>query len=264
MHHSKATAGLPDFSLFLCAQLREYWRSIKHFFLMNLPGYIALASGLHYVWRHVNRRMGAKMLKTIAAALFASCLFQPTSWARDVRCSGLGDIPNEQGVPLARERIIRVSEPQQLAALGLLGSDTFSALAQSQVDQLLAPDRRPSSESLLSHQAAAADDKAAQCRELAKIPFFAPQSDGMLKTAVAYDAYAAYTRSLPKNLHHYLVKSTVLFEGTGAYSAFLKDHRLSLYHGSLGRGPKDPTNVAVVVFVEAELDQVDISYGGAE
>jgi hypothetical protein len=86
----------------------------------------------------------------------------------------------------------------------------------------------------------------------------------MLETASEYEQFAAYSRSLPKDLHAYLVKSKVLFEGTGAYSASLKGHQLALEHGSLGRGSSDPIDVAVVVFVETDLDQVDISVHGAE
>jgi hypothetical protein len=223
----------------------------------RVPGYVR-------VRRHSIRRMGRSMFRTITFALIASCLFHSALWARDLRCVGLGDVPNERGIPLTRERIIRVPDPQQLDALRLLGSKTFSPLVQSEVDHLLVPSQSPSSESLLSHQAEDAEDKASQCREMSKSPSFAHTSENLLRSASAYEAYAAYTRALPNKLHAYLVNAKVLFEGTGAYSAFLKEHRLALTHGSLGRGPTEPKNVAVVVFVEAELDEVDVNYWGAE
>jgi len=189
---------------------------------------------------------------------------QTALYAKDLHCSADDDVPNARGIPLSRERVVRVPDRSQSRALHSLGLKTYAPLSQAEAEELLLPDTLPSAEQLLSHQAEDADDKAAQCRELARRPFFASQRDRLLKGAVAYEKYAAYTRSLPGELRPYLIRTKVLFEGTGAYSAFLKGDRLRVEHGSLGRGPAEPREVAVVVFVEGVVHDVEVSCSAAE
>jgi hypothetical protein len=198
-------------------------------------------------------------VKWIAAIFIATALGHATSWARNLQCVAFSE---ERGIPLSRGRIIRISDSHQSQALRLLGSSTFSPLNRSQAAEFISPNPLPTSRSLLSRQAEDAEDKAAQCREMASKPTWS-NNDRILETASAYERYAAYTNGL-KDLRPYLVNTKVLFEGTGSYSVFLKGHRLSVSHLSLGRGAKEPTNIAVVIFVEAELEAVDVSYGGAQ
>lgn len=201
----------------------------------------------------------------VGAVVFSAfLLLQPAVWAKGLRCVGLYDVPNESGIPIPPERIIRVPDEQQSEAFSRLGSKTFAPLQQYEINQVLARSQAPDVDSLLTHQAEDAEDKAAQCRQMAEIPAFAYHANRMLETASQYEKYAAYLRSLPRELHAYLVKTKVLFEGTGRYLGYVKDHRLEIFHGSLGRGRKDPTDIAVVVLVETEIKDVYVSVGGAE
>src|SRR5579859_1957044 len=185
------------------------------------------------------------MPKHLYFLIALSAVVLPAS-ARDLSCSG--DLPGKYGIPLPAERMVRLPAARQDRAFSLLDDANFRRLSDSEASDLLQLATLPSADELLAHQAAAAEDHADQCRELAAKPFFASQKERMLKDAAAFDQFAQYAKELPRRLYPYLVKSQVGFEGTGGYWIFLKDHTLTVNHGSLGHGPVEPRSVPVVIF----------------
>jgi len=194
-------------------------------------------------------------------ALFAViCYFIPAqSWPKDLHCIGFEDLPGVWGIPLGAERIVRVPEKQQKFASLLLGQNSFRSLSRQESRELLG-EAEPSASVVLELQAHEADTKAADCRELAENPFFSGIRNRYLATASEFDRYAVYLRSLPNELHPYLVKAKEGFEGTGSFEAYLKDDTVRVQNRSLGVRIPAPKEIALVVFTEKTISHADISY----
>ena len=203
------------------------------------------------------------MTKLVSILLVIACVSHAQLWAKDMQCIALDDVPNTKGIPLTSERIVRVPEQEQRRAFLLLGTDALQPLSQSQVQELLVGNPL-NTDVFLERQTEEAEDKAKDCRDLASDPFFAEQKARLLRGASAYQQYAAYTRELPRELHPYLIKAKVLSEADGGFSAFLKDDSLRVEHNSLGYGPAEPKDIAVVVFVERPINRIDAFFSGAE
>jgi hypothetical protein len=161
-------------------------------------------------------------------------------------------------VPIYNSRIFRVPDEGQAQALALLRDKEFAGISTASLETLF-PMKEFRPQEMLFAQASAADAYAEQRETEAAIPFFANSRGWMLSEAKAHRDLARYTRSLSPNLHPYLVKARAYFEGTGAFIAYLRGNELSVLHGSLGHSTPPIHDVAIVVFLEREINAVVVS-----
>jgi hypothetical protein len=118
----------------------------------------------------------------------------------------------------------------------------------------------------LLEQAAQKEDAQADKREReSKEPFFAGDTaEKMRRWGKEHRQTAAQARSLKGKTKPYLVRGLVLNEGTGNFSALLKDSTLWIEHGCLGRHPVPMKRQPVVVFLEEEPKTVYVEVSMAE
>src|SRR5262249_16678566 len=126
------------------------------------------------------------------------------------------------------------------------------------------PEQTFDPEAMLDAQALAAEDFANEQEAEAKGPGVENRRARMFAFAKAHRDFAAYSRSLSRDLLPYLVKGQVGFEGTGGFSVSLKGSQISVHHSSLGHSNPDVDTVALVIFVEKEIDGVQTRVSVAE
>jgi len=166
-------------------------------------------------------------------------------------------------IAISRSRVFRVPDSMQRRAQQILGFAKFDPAAPAIVDELFGH-QIFDTKSMLEAQAAAAEEYAVQREKEAAEPFFNDSREWMLAHARAHRAYADYTRKLSSDLKPYLVKSKVYFEGTGGYLVTLCGSLLKVSHGSLGHSTPPQKTVVILVFLERDIDSVEVSASIAE
>jgi hypothetical protein len=163
-----------------------------------------------------------------------------------------------------RERILPVPSGHAKDAVAMLQAKSSVPLSLPEAAKLLEvasidPDA-------LLEQAAQKEDAEADKRErVSKDPFFAGDTaEKMKQWAKEHRQTAAQARSLKGKTKPYLVRGLVLSEGTGSFSACLKDPTLWVYHGCLGRHAVPMKRQPVVVFLEQEPKTVYVDVSMAE
>ena len=160
-----------------------------------------------------------------------------------------------QNAPIYESRIFRVADERQRQGLELLGNKEFRRLSGEELRALL-PNTTLDIREMLSAQAGAAEAYAERCEKMAAEPFFASQHDSLAKSAKTHRDLARYTRGL-SHLNPYLIKARVYYEtSTRAFSAQFRGTQLSVVHGSLGDSTPAIRNVAVIFFLEPDVDDV--------
>lgn len=202
-------------------------------------------------------RFGHALLLLVLVA-FARSVY---SQAGPILFGGRGFDPAD--VPIYKSRIFRVPDEAQVQALGLLDNKDFISPPSASL-KVLFPKGKFDMQQMLSSQASAAEAYAERRETEAANPVFASSREWMLKDAKSHRDLARYTRSLSPILYPYLLKAKAYFEGTGVFIVNLRGNQLSVLHGSLGHSTPPIHNVAVVIFLEREIDAVDVSTAIAE
>jgi hypothetical protein len=170
---------------------------------------------------------------------------------------------NRNAAPIYKSRVFRVPDEAQSRALDFLGEKTFQLLGSDALAELF-PERSFDTARMLMEQAAAANANAKKREREAANPFFSNQREWMDQEARAHRELANYTLALSPELKPYLVRAQVYFEGTGAFDIELNGQILSVTHGSLGHSTPPLRRIAIVVFVEREITEVDARASVAE
>ena len=148
--------------------------------------------------------------------------------------------------------------PKEAIAVKLLNGKKLAKLSAGELAQLF-DNRKFDTKAMIAAQAKEANDYALQREQEAKNPFFADSKDWMIQTAKEHRKFAAYTVKLPLALQPWLVMAEGYFEGTGGFDAHLAGSVLKVHHGSLGSSQPPLRKLPVVIFLEREINAVQLS-----
>ena len=161
-------------------------------------------------------------------------------------------------MPVLDSRIFRVPEQKESAALKLLKNKAFVKLDAKELAQLF-DGKIFDTKAMIAAQAKMANDYALKREKEALDPFFSDAKHWMIKTAKDHRKLAEYTLKLPLPLQPWLVVVEGHFEDTGGFDAQLAGATLKVQHGSLGSSSSNLHKIPVVIFVEKEIKEVQIT-----
>jgi hypothetical protein len=161
-------------------------------------------------------------------------------------------------IPIFDSRVFRVSDAAQDRALQILAAKDFCPASPENLKELFGA-RVFDTKEMLAAQVGAATKYATKRDEESKIAFFGEHRVWMAAHAKAHREFAAYTEKLPWDLRPYLVRGQAYFEGTGGFSVVLSGKLLEVHHSCLGRSAPEKKAVAILVFLERDIEAVKVS-----
>ncbi len=199
-----------------------------------------------------------KIFAQISGTFFLYLLFTNPCFAQQSFFE-IAEVFNPDLAPVFSSRIFRVAVQKEAIAVKLLNGKKFAELSAGEL-ALLFPNRKFDTKAMIAAQAKEANDYALQREQEAKDPFFKQKTkDWMIQTAKEHRKFAAYTMKLPATLQPWLVLAEGYFEGTGGFDAHLAGSVLKVHHGSLGSSQPPLRKLPVVIFLEREIKEVQIS-----
>lgn len=168
---------------------------------------------------------------------------------------------DDQQHQIHKQRILPVSDIHLDEACALLADVTIVEIDLAQAQRLVGiPDL--SQDKLLRDAASEAKAEAEASEKRAQA--LSEDADVFRREATAQRAAAKEAEDLLGKLKPYLVRAVVLWEGTGAFSAYWKDSSLWIHHGCLGRSAAPMKRRPLVVLLEKKPISVYNSVSMAE
>lgn len=161
-----------------------------------------------------------------------------------------------------RQRVIPLPDSSLQMGISLLKTQSVVQLSDSQVKQLLP--MRVDIDARLDEAAKEAIQKAEKREAEAAAPFFKDHAEMFRKEAEAARQIAGHAERLHGRVAPYLIRGIVLNEGTGAFSLYLVDGNLCVYHGSLGHESVPMKRRPIVAYLDRRPKQIYVAASMAE